>query len=185
MIEDTLLDIEDRMDKAITTLRADLMSIRTGRASPALVEKIPVEAYGSVLPLSQMATIAIPEPRLISIRPWDAGTLGAIEKAILKSELGLTPSNDGKSIRLPIPPLTDERRRDLAKLVSRRVEETRVAIRNLRRDGLKEMTDMEKEKTISEDEFYKGKDELQKLTDDYIAKADKVGEAKQAEIMEV
>lgn len=185
MIEDTLLDIEDRMDKAITTLRADLMSIRTGRASPALVERLPVEAYGSTVPLNQLATIAIPEPRLITIRPWDASALNAIEKAIQKSELGLTPNSDGKIIRLPIPPLTDERRRDLAKMVSRRVEESRVSIRNLRRDGLKELSDLEKEKQVSEDEFYKAKDELQKLTDDYIAKADKVGEAKQAEIMEV
>ena len=185
MIEDVLLDIEERMDKAIGALRSDLLTIRTGRASPALVDRIRVEAYGSVMPLNQMANIAVPEARQLTIRPWDASTIGAIEKAILKSDLGLTPSNDGKIIRLAIPALTDERRRDLAKMVSRRTEETRVAIRNLRRDGLKELGDQEKEHTISEDEFYQAKEDLQTLTDQYIKKADEIGEAKQAEIMEV
>jgi ribosome recycling factor len=185
MIEDVLLEIEDKMDKTVIALRNDLMLIRTGRASPALVEKLPVEAYGSTMPLNQMANIAVPEPRLLTIRPWDNSMLGAIEKAIQKSELGLTPNNDGKIIRLSIPPLTDERRRDLAKMVNRRTEEARVAVRNLRRDGLKEMGDLEKDKKISEDDFYQGKEDLQKLTDDYIAKMDKVGEQKQAEIMEV
>ena len=162
MIDDVLLEIEDKMDKAVGALRADLLTIRTGRASPALVEKLRVEAYGSIMPLNQMATIAVPEPRLLTIRPWDSSMLGVIEKAILKSDLGLTPSNDGKIIRLAIPPLTDERRRDLAKMVSRRVEEARVAIRNLRRDGLKELGDLEKDKDISEDDFYKAKEDLQK-----------------------
>jgi len=185
MIDDVMLDLEDRMEKAISALHSDLLSIRTGRASPALLEKIRVDAYGSSLPLNQVATVAVPEARLLAIRPFDASTLGAIEKAILKSDLGLTPNNDGKIIRLSIPPLTDERRRDLAKMVSRRVEETRVAIRNVRRDGLKELGDLQKDKEISEDDFYKAKEDLQKLTDDYIAKADQLGEQKQAEIMEV
>jgi len=185
MIDDVMLDLEDRMEKAISALHSDLLSIRTGRASPALLEKIRVDAYGSSLPLNQVATVAVPEARLLAIRPFDASTLGAIEKAILKSDLGLTPNNDGKIIRLSIPPLTDERRRDLAKMVSRRVEETRVAIRNVRRDGLKELGDLQKDKEISEDDFYKAKEALQKLTDDYIAKADQLGEQKQAEIMEV
>jgi ribosome recycling factor len=132
-----------------------------------------------------MATIAVPEPRLLTIRPWDISVIGNIEKAILKSDLGLTPNNDGKIIRLPIPALTDERRRDLSKMVSRRAEEARVAIRNLRRDGLKEIGDLQKNKEISEDDFYKGKDDLQELTDDYIKKVDELGELKQAEIMEV
>jgi len=185
MIEDILFDIEDRMEKAITALRSDLLSIRTGRASPALLERIRVEAYETVLPLNQVATIAVPEPRLLTVRPWDASTIGAIEKAILKSDLGLTPNNDGKIIRLAIPPLTDERRRDLAKIVSRRVEEARVAIRNLRREAMKDLGDLEKGKDISEDEFYAAKEDLQKVTNEYIENAGQVGEKKQAEIMEV
>jgi ribosome recycling factor len=185
MIDDVLLDVEDRMEKAVAALRADLLGVRTGRASPALVERIQVEAYGSVMPLNQMATIAVPEPRLLTIRPWDASTVGAISKAILKSDLGLTPNNDGRIIRLPIPPLTDERRRDLARLVSRRVEEARVAIRNIRRDGLRDLTALEKDGELPEDDFYKAKDDLQELTDQYIKQADELGEAKEAEIMEV
>ena len=185
MIDDVLLEIEDKMDKTVGALRADLLTIRTGRASPALVEKLRVEAYGSIMPLNQMATIAVPEARLLTIRPWDSSMLGVIEKAILKSDLGLTPSSDGKIIRLAIPPLTDERRRDLAKMVGRRVEEARVAIRNLRRDGLKELTDLEKDKDISEDAFYQAKEDLQKLTDEYVERLDALGEQKQAEIMEV
>jgi ribosome recycling factor len=185
MIDDILLELEDKMDKTVGALRTDLLGVRTGRASPALVERIPVEAYGSTMPLNQTATIAVPEPRLITIRPWDASIISAIEKAIMKSDIGLTPNSDGKIIRLAIPSLTDARRRDLTKLVSRRVEEAHVAMRNLRRDGLKEMGDLEKDKEISEDEFYKAKDDLQKLTDQYIAKVDEVGAAKEAEIMEV
>ncbi|NLG27330.1 MAG: ribosome recycling factor [Chloroflexi bacterium] len=184
MIDDVLFEIEDKMDKAVTALRGDLMGVRTGRASPALVERIPVDAYGATMPLNQTATIAVPEPRLITIRPWDASIIGAIEKAIMKSDLGLTPNSDGKIIRLAIPTLTDARRRDLSKVVSRRVEEARVTMRNLRRDGLKELGDMEKDHSISEDEFFDAKERLQKLTDEYIAKVDEVGAAKEAEIME-
>ena len=185
MIDDVLLETEDKMDKTVAALRSDLLVIRTGRASPALVERLVVECYGSTMPLNQVATIAVPDPRLLTIRPWDLSVIGSIEKAILKSELGLTPHNDGKIIRLPIPALTDERRRDLSKMVNRRVEEARVAIRNLRRDGLKDLGDLQKDKEISEDDFYKAKDDLQKLTDDYIKKVDELGELKQAEIMEV
>ena len=185
MIEDILFDAEERMEKAVASLRSDLMGIRTGRASPALLDRIRVEAYGAVVPLNQVATIAVPEPRLLVIRPWDVSTIGAIEKAILKSDLGLTPNNDGKIIRLAIPPLTDERRRDLAKIVSRRVEEARVAIRNLRREALKKLGDLEKQKEISEDAFYQGKEDLQNLTNEYIESAGQVGEKKQVEIMEV
>lgn len=185
MIEDVLFDCEDRMEKTISALASDLMSIRTGRATPALLDKVRVEAYGSQMPLNQVATIAVPEPRLLSIRPWDAGTIGAIEKAILKSDLGLTPNNDGKIIRLAIPALTDERRRDLARIVNRRVEEARVGIRNIRRDGLKDLEGLQKSKEISEDEFYVAKDELQELTSTYTGKADTLGEQKQAEISEV
>ncbi|MGI6367367.1 MAG: ribosome recycling factor [Anaerolineae bacterium] len=184
MIDEILLDIEDRMDKAISALRSDLMGIRTGRASSSLLDRIRVEAYDSVLPLNQMATVAVPEPRLITIRPWDVSTLGAIERAILKSDLGLTPNNDGRIIRLAVPPLTDERRRDLARMVSRRAEEARVAIRNLRRDALKDLTDMQKAGDIPEDDYFKAREDLQSVTDEYITKADELGEQKQAEIIE-
>ncbi|MFH1085406.1 MAG: ribosome recycling factor [Chloroflexota bacterium] len=185
MIDDTLLEIEDRMDKAVAALRADLIGIRTGRASPALVERLSVEAYGGTVPLNQLATIAAPEPRLLTIRPWDVSTIGAIARAILKSDLGLTPNNDGRIVRLPIPPLTDQRRHDLSRMVSRRVEEARVGMRNIRRDGLHDLERLEKDKEISEDDFFQGKEDLQKLTDSYIGKADELGEQKQAEIMEV
>ena len=184
MIDEILLDVEERMEKAVNALRSDLLAIRTGRASPALVERLTVECYGSVLPLNQVATIAVPEPRLLTIRPWDGSIIGDIEKAILKSDLGLTPANDGKIIRLPIPPLTDERRHDLARIVGRRVEEGRVAVRNVRRDGLKGLGESKKQKQMSEDEFYKAKDDLQKLTDEYVGRMDELGEKKQAEIME-
>lgn len=184
MIDEIMLDIEERMEKAITALRSDLTGIRTGRASPALLDRIRVEVYDSVLPLNQMATVAVPEPRLITIRPWDVSTLSAIERAILKSDLGLTPNNDGRIIRLSVPPLTDERRHELARLVNRRAEEARVAIRNLRRDALKSLTDLEKAGEISEDDYYKSKEDLQSVTDEYTAKADELGEQKQAEIME-
>jgi ribosome recycling factor len=185
MIDDVLLETEEKMEKTVGALHTDLLGIRTGRASPALVDKVRVDCYGSVMPLNQLATIAVPEPRLLTIRPWDASTLGAIEKAILKSDLGLTPNNDGKIIRLGIPSLTDERRRDLAKVVNRRVEEARVSVRNLRRDGMKELIDLQKDKEITEDELERAKEDLQKLTDDYIKKVDTVGETKQAEILEV
>ena len=185
MIDDVLMDVEERMEKAVAALRTDLMAIRTGRASPALVERIMVEAYGNSVPLNQTATIAVPEPRLLTIRPWDTSIIGAIERAILKSDLGLTPNNDGKIIRLAIPSLTDERRRDLARVVNRRVEEGRVTIRSLRRDALKELESLEKNKEISEDEFFRAKDDLQELTDEYVKKISEIGEQKQAEIMEV
>lgn len=184
MIDDVMLEAEEKMEKTVEALRRELLTIRTGRASPALVENLRVDYYGSIMPLNQLATIAAPEPRLIVIRPWDAGSLSAIEKAIQKSELGLTPHNDGKMIRLPIPTLTDDRRRELGKIVSRRVEEGRVAIRNIRRDALKEVGDLFKDKEISEDDHFKAKEDLQELTDTYIKKIDQVGEQKQAEIME-
>jgi len=185
MLDDVLLDVEERMEGAVTALNADLLGIRTGRATPALVDKIQVEAYGGVMPMNQVATISIPEPRLIMIRPWDASTIGDIQRAILKSDIGLTPNNDGKVIRLAIPPLTDERRRDLVKMLNRRLEEARVAIRNVRRDGMRMMADLEKSKDITEDDHFKGKDDLQELTDTYVKKVDAAGEQKEAEIMEV
>jgi ribosome recycling factor len=171
--------------KSLEVLQEDLLGIRTGRASPALVEKLPVEYYGVLTPLNQVAGIAVPEPRLLVIRPWDPAALPAIERAILKSDLGLTPVNDGKLIRLHVPRLTEERRRELVKVVARRVEEARVAIRNLRRDALKDLQEFEKEKMISEDDFFHGKDEVQKLTDEFIARIDEIGRHKEEEVMEI
>jgi ribosome recycling factor len=185
MIDEALEELRDRMQKSVEALQDDLMSIRTGRASPALVERLPVEYYGTPTPLNQMASIAAPEPRLLVIRPWDPSSLRDIERAILASDLGLTPMNDGVLIRLNIPRLTEERRRELVKVVSRRVEEARVAIRNLRRDGLQDLKEFEKEKMISEDDFFTGKDKVQELTDEFVAKIDVIGQRKEEEVMEI
>ncbi len=185
MINDVLKETKDHMSKTVDVLREDLMTIRTGRASPSLVERLPVEYYGSLTPLNQLATIATPEPRLLTIRPWDTSALSAIEKAILKSDLGLTPNNDGRLIRLVIPRLTEERRKELAKVIARRVEEGRVAIRHCRREAIADLRELEKEKLISEDDFYRGRDEVQKLTDQFIKTADEIGQRKTAEVMEI
>jgi len=185
MIDDLLHELKARMEKSTEALHDDLIAIRTGRASPALVERLPIEYYGSVTPLNQLASIAVPEPRLLVIRPWDPSSLAEIERALLKSDLGLTPMNDGKLIRLNIPRLTEERRRDLVKVVARRVEEARVAIRNLRRDSLTDLKDFEKEKLISEDDLYQGKEKVQELTDQFIEKVDEMGKRKEAEVMEI
>jgi ribosome recycling factor len=185
MINELLEELRERMKKSMEALQDDLMSIRTGRASPALVEKLPVEYYGTMTPLNQMASIAAPEPRLLVIKPWDPSALADIERAILKSDLGLTPMNDGKLIRLNIPRLTEERRRELVKLVSRRVEEGRIAIRNLRRDALQDLKEFEKEKMISEDDFFRGKDDVQDLTDEFIEQIDGIGKRKEEELMEI
>jgi ribosome recycling factor len=172
------------MRKAIDVLEADLRTIRTGRASPALVERVMVDYYGTPTPLNQLAVISAPEPQLLTIRPYDPGSLGNIERAILKSELGLTPSNDGRIIRLSIPRLTEERRRELAKLVRQRVEEGKVALRNIRRDALDDLREFEKEKLVSEDDFYRGKDDLQDLIDRYTEQMDEISTRKQREILE-
>jgi ribosome recycling factor len=164
VIKDILKDAESRMRGAIQVLHDDLAAIRTGRASPSLVERLPIEYYGSPTPLMQLATISVPEPRTLTIKPFDGTTLKAIEKAILTSELGLNPNNDGKVIHLNLPPLTEERRRDLVKHVHHRLEEARVAIRNIRRDSHNDMRDFEKEKLISEDELERGEAELQKTS---------------------
>jgi len=185
MIKELLKETEAAMQKSVEVLRLDLMSIRTGRASPALVERLPVEYYGMHVPLSQLAAISVPEPRLLVIRPFNQGDIGAIERAILTSDLGLTPSNDGKLIRLTIPRLTEERRRDLVKVVRRRVEQGRVAVRNHRRRAIEDLREFEKEKLISEDEFYRGKEEIQKLADRFIEEMNKLGQRKEEEIMEI
>ena len=184
MIKDLLREIEDHMRKSVEALEADLRTIRTGRASPALVERVMVEYYGTPTPLRQLAVISAPEPQLLTIRPYDPGSLGDIERGILKSELGPTPSNDGRIIRLPIPRLTEERRRDLAKLVRRRIEEGKVALRNIRREAMDDMREFEKEKLVSEDDFYRGKDDLQDLTDRYSKQMDEISARKQREILE-
>ncbi|WP_416210019.1 ribosome recycling factor, partial [Anaerolinea sp.] len=173
------------MKGAIQALEENLAGIRTGRASPALVERLQVEYYGVPTPLMQLASISAPEPRVLMIRPFDTSSLRLIEKAIMASDLGLTPNNDGKVIRLNIPPLTEERRRELVKVVHARLEESRIAVRNVRRDMVKDLRDFEKEKLISEDDLKKGEEELQKLTDRYIQEIDAIGQKKEKEIMEV
>lgn len=172
------------MRKTVEVSEADLRTIRTGRASPALLERVMVEYYGTPTPLNQLAVIAAPEPQLLTVRPYDPGSLGDIERAILKSELGLTPSNDGRIIRLPIPRLTEERRQELARLVRQRVEEGKVALRNIRREVLDDLREFEKEKLVSEDDFYRGKDDLQDLTGRYTEQMDEISERKQREVLE-
>ncbi len=185
MIDDLLKETEARMKKAVEVLQGDLATIRTGRASPALIEKLRVDYYGTPTPLNQLAAISVPEPRLMIVRPYDPTSLSEIDRAILKSDLGLTPVNDGKLIRLPIPRLTEERRQELVRVVGRRVEEARVAIRNCRRDALRDLREMEKEKLVSEDEHYRGREDMQKLTDKYVEQVDEVGRAKEEEVKEV
>lgn len=185
MVKDALHDAEDRMKGAIAALEQNLNSIRTGRASPALIERLPVEYYGNPTPLQQLATITVPEPRQLLVKPFDQSSLKNIEKAILGSDLGLNPANDGKVIRLNLPPLNEERRRDLTKVVHHRLEEARVAIRNVRRGSHDDLREFEKEKLISEDELKRGEADLQKLTDKYIAKVDELGARKEAEIKEI
>lgn len=176
---------EDRMKKAIEALRREYSSLRAGRATTGLLDKIIVEYYGAQSPINQVANISIPEPRTIIIQPWDKKTLPVIEKAILKSDLGLTPNNDGMVIRLIFPQLTQQRRQELCKVVHKQAEESRVAIRNLRRDANDALKKIEKEKTASEDEVKKAQEEVQKLTDKYIKEVDHVMMAKEKEIMEV
>lgn len=185
MIKDMLNSAESRMRGAIQVLHDDVAAIRTGRANPGLVEKLPVEYYGTPTPLMQLASISVPEARSLMIKPFDPTTLKVIEKAIQASELGLNPNNDGKVIHLNLPPLTEERRRDLVKHVHHRLEETRVAVRNIRRDAHNDMRDFEKEKLISEDELKRGEDDLQKLTDRFIEEVAEMGKRKESEIMEV
>ena len=185
MIKDALKDAEHRMQGALRALEEDLAGIRTGRATPALVERLEVEYYGTPTPLMQLASISVPEPRQLLIKPFDPSTLRAIERAIMTSDLGINPNNDGKNIRLILPPLTEERRRELVKVVHHRVEEARVAIRNVRRDVKKDLKEFEDEKLISEDERKRAEDQLDDLTKEYIEKAEALGERKEKEVMEV
>lgn len=184
MLKDIYKDAESRMKGAVQALEEDLAGIRTGRASPALIERLQVEYYGSLTPLIQLASISVPEPRSLLIRPFDASSLKDIERSIMASDLGLTPNNDGKSIRLNIPPLNEERRRELVRVVNHRVEEARVAVRNVRRDSIRDLREFEQEKLISEDDRKRGEEELQKITDRYIEDVNAVGERKETEILE-
>lgn len=185
MLKEIYHEAEGRMRGAVQALEEDLGGIRTGRASPALVERLPVEYYGNPTPLIQLASIGVPEPRALLIRPFDATSLRAIERAIQASDLGLTPNNDGKAIRLNLPPLTEERRRSLVKVVHNRVEEARVAVRNVRRDIHKDLLEFKEEKLISEDDLKRAEEELQKITQRFIDEINAVGERKEKEILEV
>jgi ribosome recycling factor len=185
MMAEVLADAERKMAKGIEHLEHDLTTIRTGRANPALVDHLHVEYYGSPMALNQLASISIPEARLIVIQPWDKSAISAIEKAILKSELGLTPSNDGNVVRIALPQLTEERRRDLVKLVHRRVEEGRVAVRNIRREAHDDLRSLRKENMATDDDVKDGEQRLQRMTDRFIAEADRVGQQKEAEVMAV
>jgi ribosome recycling factor len=185
MLNDVYEDARDRMQKTIETLERDYKRLRTGRASISLVDGIKVDYYGSATLLNQLATLTIPEPRTIMIQPWDSSVIGEVEKAILKSDLGLTPSNDGKVIRITIPPLTQERRRELVKVIKKKAEEAKVAVRNVRRDANEMLKDLKKEKEISEDEQVKAQEETQKITDDFIKKIDSVYSTKEKEILEI
>jgi ribosome recycling factor len=173
------------MKGAVRALEDDLATIRTGRASPPLIERLEVDYYGTPTPLMQLATISAPEPRLLTIRPFDPGSLKNIERAIQASDLGLTPGNDGKIIRLSIPPLTEERRHELVKVVRNRAEEARVAVRNVRRDVHNDLREFEREAVLSEDELRRGETELQKITDRMIEQIDKIGQRKETEVLEV
>ncbi|GAB4554750.1 MAG: ribosome recycling factor [Anaerolineae bacterium] len=185
MINDVLRDAEGKMKSAITALEEHIAGIRTGRASPHLVDKLMVDYYGTPTPLYQMATINVPEALMIVIKPFDKAALKDIEKAIRASDLGLNPNNDGTIIRLNLPPLTTERRKELVKLMHSRLEEARVAIRNVRRHHIDDLRDFEKESLISEDEFHGGQEQMQKLTDKYIELVDEIGKRKEQEIMAV
>lgn len=185
MITETLKDAEERMMKAIDALRRELSTIRTGRANPALVEDLRVDYYGTATPLKQLASVGVPDARLLTIQPWDKGSLADIEKAILKSDLGLNPSNDGSIIRLAIPQLTEERRKEMVRLVHKKLEEGRVAVRNIRRDAHSMLRDLLHEKEISEDQEHNAQEDLQNVTDRFIAEADNVGKEKEQELLEV
>lgn len=185
MIEDVLSDASSRMGKTIEALKKDLATVRTGRATPALVDSIKVDYYGAPTPLKQIANISAPEARLLVIQPWDNSTIGEIKKAILKSDLGLNPTSDGTFIRLSVPPLSEERRKELVRVVHKKTEDGRVALRNVRRDALEMLRELEREKEISEDEQKRAQERLQEITDGFIAEAGKAAEAKEAELLEI
>lgn len=185
MIAETLSDADTRMSRANDALKRELATIRTGRASPSLIEHLRVDYYGASTPLNQLSTIGVPEARMLTIQPWDKGSLEAIEKAIQTSNLGLTPTNDGTIIRLAIPQLTEDRRKELVRVVHQKTEDGRIAVRNVRRDAHEMLRDLQREKDISEDEEHRAQEQLQKVTDRFIDEADTVGQEKEQELMEV
>lgn len=185
MIKDLLRETEARMQKSLNSMEDGFKTIRTGRASPALVERVLVEYYGSPTPLNQLAVISAPEPQLLVIRPFDPSSIAAIQKGIQQADLGLNPSNDGRLVRIPIPRLTEERRLDLVKMVKKRMEEGKIALRNIRRDALDELGLYEEEKLISEDDRKRGQDDIQKTTDRFIEEVEKIGKRKEQDIMEI
>jgi ribosome recycling factor len=185
MSERVLKDLEDKMNKTLRSLQGDFNKVRTGRASPALFDDIRVDYYGTPTPLKQVATLSVPESRLIIIQPWDPHTIGEIEKAILKSELGVTPTTDGKIIRIAIPRLTEERRKELVKIVRKMGEQGKVAIRNIRREANETLKDMEGKKLISKDELHQNMETVQKTTDSFIRKVDDALGEKEKEILEI
>lgn len=184
-VQTSLSEGGDRMQKAVAHLKEDLSSIRTGRASPAVLNRVTVEYYGAPVPLNQLSTITVPEPRLLMIAPFDKSSMSLIEKAIQSSDVGVTPSNDGNVIRLAFPPLTEERRKELVKTVHHRAEEGRVAVRNVRRHAKEELEKLERESAISEDDLKRAEKELQKLTDQFVAEIDEIQRHKEQELMEV
>ncbi|WP_144096557.1 ribosome recycling factor [Croceicoccus sediminis] len=176
-------DIERRMNGAVESLKSDLSGLRTGRANVSLLDPVVVEVYGAMMPLNQVATVSAPEPRMLSVQVWDKSNVTAVEKGIAHANLGLNPMIDGQTLRLPMPDLTEERRKDLAKLAGKYAEQAKIAIRNVRRDGMESLKEDEKKKEISEDERKRSEEEVQKLTDKYVAEADKAAEAKEKEIL--
>jgi len=184
-VNDLLAEAEERMKKAVEAVRKEMAGIRTGRANPALVEGVTVDYYGVPTPLRELATITVPEARILLIQPWDRNALPVIEKALLRSDLGITPSNDGRVIRVVLPPLSEERRRELVRVVRKKAEDGRVAIRNVRRDILDRLRTMERNKEISQDELRRAQDRLQKVTDAHIEQVDRLAETKEAEVLEV
>jgi ribosome recycling factor len=185
MIKETLADAESRMGKSMEALHRDLNTIRTGRASPALLDRVHVDYYGTSTPLNQMAGISAPEARLLVIQPWDKGSIPDIEKAIMKSDLGITPNNDGTVIRIAIPPLTEERRKQLVKQVHHHVEDAKVSVRNIRRDSMAQVHEMKHEKLISEDDERRAESQLEEITKRFVDEADKIGKAKEHGVLEV
>ena len=183
--DDVLLDVEDKMDKAVEALKRDLNTLRTGRATPSLIENISVDYYGTPTPLKQIASISAPDARAILVQPWDRQSLREIEKSLMKSEMGFNPSNDGNIVTVPIPPLTTERRQDLVKVLKRKIEEGKVSVRNVRRGGQDTLRRMEKDKQASQDQVRRAQDQLQKTTDEHTKTMDQVAAAKEAEIMQV
>jgi ribosome recycling factor len=184
MIDETYEETHEKMSKTINALKSELKRIRTGRASTSLLDGIKADYYGTQTPINQMATVAIPESRLITVQPWDATAIKEIEKAVLKSDLGLTPTNDGKLIRIAIPPLSEQRRKELVKLIHKTCEEYKVAIRNVRRDANELIKGFKKDGDISEDDAFKAQDQIQKITDEYVEKIEEVYKTKEKEILE-